>query len=362
MKSSIIISLTIASLCGGLILQAQNQTGAQSSDRLIRVIKNQKVGFINKTGKLVVPCQFDFAYDFSDGLAGVVKNGKLGFIDKTGKTVIPYTYRFDSEAYGTFSDGLACAIKDRNHLVLDKSGKMVSNLGSDVVVFDSFREGLVLVGVYDMGDYAKGFVSKTGEKVVPFIYDDANSFSEGLAYVIKDGKAGYIDREGKTVIPFIYDSGGSFSEGLAVVEKNGVYCIIDKSGKKVADFNKDVKYMDNPVFRDGLVAIRIKDYYGPMGFADISGKIVIPCIYDEVKCFSEGLACVQRNGQYGYVDRTGKTIIPCVYGYAENFCDGVAVVQKEGVFGLLDKTGAFIPISQYDSIGEAIAEEMVEEL
>ena len=48
----------------------------------------EKWGFINKTGKLVIPCQWKDAFPFFEGLAEVKDaNGKWHKIDKTGKVV-----------------------------------------------------------------------------------------------------------------------------------------------------------------------------------------------------------------------------------------------------------------------------------
>lgn len=54
------------------------------------LIKNSdnKYGYMDKTGKIVIKCQYEDAGDFHDGLAKVKVNGKYGFIDKTGKMVI----------------------------------------------------------------------------------------------------------------------------------------------------------------------------------------------------------------------------------------------------------------------------------
>jgi len=52
--------------------------------------QNYEWGFIDKTGKLVIPLVYDWVWDFSEGLAVVVQNGKCGFIDKTGEVVIPF--------------------------------------------------------------------------------------------------------------------------------------------------------------------------------------------------------------------------------------------------------------------------------
>ena len=59
------------------------------SEGLACVKLNGKCGFIDKSGKEIIPCIYDVAYEFSDGLVGVELNGKWGFIDKSGKEIIP---------------------------------------------------------------------------------------------------------------------------------------------------------------------------------------------------------------------------------------------------------------------------------
>jgi len=49
---------------------------------------NGKQGYIDKTEKVVIPCQWEWAYAFREGLANVKDaNGKWFKIDKTGKVV-----------------------------------------------------------------------------------------------------------------------------------------------------------------------------------------------------------------------------------------------------------------------------------
>lgn len=59
---------------------------------LINVCNNNKWGFINKSGKQIVPFKYDTLSEFTEGLASVCHNDKLGFIDETGKEVIPLSY------------------------------------------------------------------------------------------------------------------------------------------------------------------------------------------------------------------------------------------------------------------------------
>lgn len=54
-------------------------------------------------------------------------------------------------------------------------------------------------------------------EVIPCQYDRIGPVSEGLLAVEKDGKSGFIDTAGRVVIPLTYDNARSFSEGLAAV-------------------------------------------------------------------------------------------------------------------------------------------------
>ena len=64
-----------------------------------------------------------------------------------------------------------------------------------------FSEGLKRVGNADgSGNNIYGFVNEAGEEVIPLQYDDASSFSDGLAHAYIKNKCGLIDKTGK--VPF----------------------------------------------------------------------------------------------------------------------------------------------------------------
>jgi hypothetical protein len=73
----------------------------------------RKWGFVDRTGKWVIPPTYASAKPFSEGLAvvGVPEkdsyDNKYGYIDKTGKMVIPASFAFAE----SFSEGLAAACK-----------------------------------------------------------------------------------------------------------------------------------------------------------------------------------------------------------------------------------------------------------
>ena len=104
---------------GKIVIEPQFELVEDFSEGLARVLK-EKVGYIDKTGKMVILPQFggigvfpgDAAHvmsfkeggKFSEGLAAVeIINQKWGYIDRTGKVVIEPQF----EGAGNFADGLA---------------------------------------------------------------------------------------------------------------------------------------------------------------------------------------------------------------------------------------------------------------
>src|ERR1700693_1991299 len=75
----------------------------QESKSLFPVEKAGKFGYIDRTGKIIIPLQFDGANEFHEGLALVTANGKKLFIDTTGRVVI----KPDFDIVYDFSEGLA---------------------------------------------------------------------------------------------------------------------------------------------------------------------------------------------------------------------------------------------------------------
>ena len=63
--------------------------------------------------------KYDFAGNFSEGLAVVEFDGKYGYIDKTGKEIIPPKYDYTQP----FNNGVAIALKDGKIYLIDKYGK-----------------------------------------------------------------------------------------------------------------------------------------------------------------------------------------------------------------------------------------------
>ncbi len=253
------------------------------------------VGFVDKTGKVIIPAEYEQAGNFSEGFAWAQKNRKLGFIDKTGKALTPFQY----DAAGGFSDGMA---------IVKKNGKF-------------------------------GFIDTTGKEVIPCAYDDVWAFCQGLAAVKNGGKWGFIDKTGKEVIPFQYDEASGFYQGLTAVKKGGKWGFIDKAGETVVDF----QYDNAGSFGNGLAPVMQGSKWG---YVDKIGELAIPCTFETAGYFSEGLAPVMQGGKWGYIDTTGKLVVPCKYDMVGSFSGGFAPVgmlyAPDSIsckWGFIDTTG-----------------------
>ena len=69
------------------------------------------------------------------------------------------------------------------------------------------------------------------------------------------------------------------------------------------------------------------------------GKTIFSC--PDAGHFSggQGLCSVKVNGKWGYINTEGQIVIPCIYDNVEPFKNGVAVVCKDNLWGVINSSG-----------------------
>ena len=153
---------------------------------------NNKRGFINLRGNIVIPSQFKSAKRFSEGLAAVYNGKKWGFVNSRGKMKIS----FDFKNVRRFSQEIAPAKDDSGQWgYIDKSG--------DWVILPRFKLAYPFVNEIatvrvdnpsdDKNPY-RGFINKDGSFYYEPVFEDVFQFQEGLAPVKLFGYWGFISK------------------------------------------------------------------------------------------------------------------------------------------------------------------------
>lgn len=186
-----------------------------------------KIGFIDKTGKMVIDAQFDNASDFRNGTAWVAhSDGRRGLIDKTGKLLTPP----DIKCFSNLSEGLIVAENRKGSGYIDISGKWV--IEPRFHIAGEFTEGMAPVAIsLEEGREKKlrfGYIDKTGKFVIEPTFDasSAQSFSEGRAAIYMNvpggpSRWGYIKRDGTFIVKPTLSDARAFHKGLAWCHEPG---------------------------------------------------------------------------------------------------------------------------------------------
>ncbi len=207
--------------------------------------EGDKYGYKNGDAVIVQP-KYGVAHDFKEGLALVATpQAKYGFIDKTGREVIPLKYLDACD----FSEGLALVLlPNYARVFMNKNEKIVIKVEYDFSW--SFHDGLAMMnngaelvkhyvnGKFDRYNLAGGkwgFIGKTGKAVVPLRYECAKEFSEGLAAIQLGGAWGFVDTKGSVIIQPKYDTVESFLNGTAKITMGDKHGYIDKTGAETWD-------------------------------------------------------------------------------------------------------------------------------
>jgi len=321
---------------------------SKSADPLYRFVKNGKAGYIDGSGRIVIPPKLkpwgNYGSEFHDGLLEIaVGDGR--YVDRTGEVVIDKGFYRGWD----FSEGLAVAMREGEDLwgYIDTSGefaispRFASSLDDYVY---PFSDGLAMIEV--KGKF--GYIDHSGDFVIKPRFFGGFSFSDGMARVVAEGpcaywtdgpctspisaggregathppcKFTYIDKTGRVITQARFDYARDFSEGLAPIRIGSQWGFIDKTGASVVD----PRFEDAGPFDSGLSRIR---EHGLHGYADKSGSIQIAPQYKYAEDFSEGFAVVGDGaGRYWYIDQHGSRTIADEFAAASPFFKGLANVK-----------------------------------
>lgn len=318
---------------------------------------------------LLFPC---WLFSQGNGLYEFIgKNGKHGFMDKTGKIIIPAKYI--RVMYPSFSEGLAfvsekqASNEDFIWICIDTLGDKKFDVGKNCDPETSFSEGYAVISNWATDKY--WFIDKNGVEVFNKEFGYACEFTDGFARV-SDEKYGssssyFINKEGERVkyLPIggcMFNNGISFCSGQLVdtlgnvligninewtgasyeylkVKRKDKWGFVDRKGNIIIDFQYP---QDRRRVFDNILKLN----------AD-SLDALPKATYRNVGFFYEGLASIQKDSLFGFINSKNEIVIEPIYKGVRHFSEGLAGATLDGEkWGFINKEGVFIIEPKYFSV------------
>ncbi len=315
-----------------LLLCSSQMNYAQT---LTKQKKDNKWGFVDTSGQIVIDYQYDNLFDFYGQIAVVQKNGFWGFINPQNATLQPFEFK-KVEVLRT--QNMIKAQKENLWYLFDLNGKALTKEGFTEV-------GRIFNGKMSVCKADKcGLMQVDGKFVIKPKYDEIFFSGSDMVRIKKGEKYGYKTEKGKKAVPLKYEAIDKFYGSRAKAKLNGKWGFIDKKGKKIVKFS--FVYIGEYVYDQYL-----QDYYAPYVYGTQVGKIsswgaAVPFEYeeiaDETKPLENDLILIRFGKDYGAVDAKGKIVVVPFYKNAFSFSEGVAAVSDGKKFGFINTEGKII--------------------
>ncbi|MBM3186804.1 MAG: WG repeat-containing protein [Bacteroidetes bacterium] len=325
---------------GTIVINAEYDEVGPFKNGLAVVLKDSKFGVINKKNELVVDFKYDEIVDFQDGRAIVSLNQMYNLIDPVGKE-ISLNYLNDL-VY--FSNGIYVGLIDTSYRFLDKNLKVVSNLNCQEV-------GDLFTGhaIFQMND-KYGVVDSSLNVKIPSQFDEIQRFNEGIFIYVLNNKKGLISVDGIKLTEPIYDdiSELNYENKTAVVKIGSTISWIKMDGSKLFDFTAE--YFPNALefaqFSKGFAVFRKKGKYG---FIDEKSKLALKTSLQTTSKYVNAIP-VEKDSKWGLIDFKGKVIKSYEFDLLEDWNGRGILVQKNGLSGLWDYNFTSILPIEFNSI------------
>lgn len=348
------------------------------NNHLFKITENNKIGFIDIDGNIIISPKFTQAGNFSNGLAEARINGLYGYINKKGEFEINPQFEFATP----FSEEFAIIYQNARPFVIDKEGKIIID-NPNFAFISNFESDLALITTHTG---KKGFINPKGNLVIDTLFSGVRNFENDMAIVyglsnshnqkstskeIKE-EVGIIDRKGNFIIPYgKYTEINYFNEGYAIAERliydsNNDYTItkfiLNTKAKVILKYEQKNKItMENHV-HSGVIKMNMYKYWikeeagvtwsgdkSYTAYMDLKGHIFMNNkLADEYgNVFLENRVFIGEGfskGRYKLFNKKGERIGNESFTTIqdEGFKNGLAIVAQDKKWGILNKEGEFV--------------------
>lgn len=296
------------------------------SEGLAFVQKDEnKIAYIDLNGKELFEIKAKWGYEFHDGLAAVYKNDKWGYINTKGELIIDYQYfqalHFEN---GTAPVAVLKEYGPNKWRLINKQGEFISS--ESYYEIKEFKNGLAKVFKNGQGS---GMIDTKGKEIIPCKY--------------------FIDEYGTQDDWYVFE--GLI---LKETGSNKTSFVVNRKGEKIVDLSPFIagRYVQNPNQNDTyLPFIHVYTEKGEQQLLDLNGKPVLKKDYKSVQLLNDSILVVRNENRSGFVYNlsTQKTILTFdknqdVY----NTSFGLIQIRK------LEENGYYEAYSYYDYEGKEL--------
>ncbi len=210
----------------------------------VKLSETGKTGIYSRNGTVIIAPVLDDAGDITENRICIIKNDRVGYADSTGKLVVPYQFEYFNGVLsaGEFHGGYAAVKINDLFGLIDSSGKRIiaPRYGSSGKV----SHNLIRVKKRKKWGYL-GVPS--GETRIAFIYDDASDFVYERAVIRENDKWGVISTSGKVIVPPAFDAITPLGNSLYLVTLNDSVGVMMEDDIFLADavYHNHMVYMNN---------------------------------------------------------------------------------------------------------------------
>jgi len=188
-----------------------------------------------------------------------------------------------------------------------------------------------------------GYINAKGKVVIPFSYEDAGFFNNGIAVVQQNEKFGAINKRNQVIIPFHYETIYDFDQDVAIAGDTSFYGLISKTGEIIVSFKYTEIKKINPV------VFVFQDSTG-FGFFNVRGIPLKNEVYEEITELPGGMFKCKVNAKIGILNAKLNEIVPMQFDEVEKFDDTLFIVNLSGKYGIYNANKGMLVQPNYERI------------
>jgi hypothetical protein len=338
------------------------------AQQLLPVEINNKWGFINGEGKMVIAAQYEMPIDFNEnGLAIAVKNQRYGIINQQGVEVMPpsyqglmwlsntlLSYRKDN-VWGVINlkaqeiipaqfleialaDNYIHAYSSHHHSIFNLAGKnIIAPTNFTVRKLDNYwvveNEALKL-GLYDL--HGSELLPSICDSITP-IHDSLIFFKTELGWHYKTNKQAAADLHWKSVKMLV----GNLVCAELTPGKHALY------NTNTHDYASEKEFSDFKLVNNEII---LGHKHHQLFAFDLMGKKYPFDNYEDIKPLGFGLFSVKKNHKFGVVNDKNYPFLPLDFTQVLPFVYTVTIFQKDSLWGIVNKKGEVIAKALFSKI------------